>query len=312
MSDRRVRAGAIVLGAWALVAALAPVLPLRDPNAQPDGLVLRSLPPMSRVAALRSPDGSLRYAAEVADEPGGGLRFRRGASWTTVPASERVEVLHPRFVLGTDALGRDLLARLIWGARVSLLAGALAALVAIALGGAVGAIAGLAGGSLDALLMRATDAALSIPRLFLLLLLAALFRPSLATTVVLVGGTTWMVAARLVRAETLSLKTRDHLAAARSSGASPLRVATRHLLPHLAAILGIEGSLRLGQAVLLEASLSFLGLGVPPPSASWGGLIADGRDRLLDAWWIATWPGIALATVVVAAGLVAEGAEDRL
>jgi peptide/nickel transport system permease protein len=217
-----------------------------------------------------------------------------------------------RFLLGTDSLGRDLLSRLVWGARVSLVAGFLAALVAIAIGGSVGLAAGFSGGRVDGLLMRATDGALAIPRLFLLLLLAALFRPTLATTVLLVGGTTWMAAARLVRGEALSIREREFVAAARAAGASPIRVAVHHVLPHAAAVLGVEAALRLGQAVLLEASLSFLGLGVPPPVSSWGGLIADGRDRLLDAWWIATWPGLALAGVVIAASLVADGARERL
>jgi peptide/nickel transport system permease protein len=160
--------------------------------------------------------------------------------------------------------------------------------------------------------MRATDAALAIPRLFLLLLLAALFRPSLGTTIVLVGSTTWMAAARLVRGETMAIRGREFVAAAQAAGASPSRVAFRHVLPHAGAVLAVEAALRLGQAVLLEASLSFLGLGIPPPTASWGGLIADGRDRLLDAWWIATWPGLALAGVVIAASLVADGARERL
>ena len=139
-----------------------------------------------------------------------------------------------------------------------------------------------------------------------------MFRPTLATTVLLVGATTWMAAARLVRGEALSIREREFVAAARAAGASPLRVAMHHVLPHATAVLGVEAALRLGQAVLLEASLSFLGLGVPPPVSSWGGLIADGRDRLLDAWWIATWPGIALAGVVIAASLVADGARERL
>ena len=190
--------------------------------------------------------------------------------------------------------------------------GILAALLAIAIGGGIGLVAGFAGGMADAVLMRVIDGAMAVPRLFLLLLVAALFRPSLGTTVLLVGGTTWMAAARLVRGETLSLREREFVAAARACGASRVRVAARHVLPHAAAVLGVEASLRLGQAVLLEASLSFLGLGVPPPEASWGGLIADGRDRLLDAWWIATWPGVALAMVVVAASLVADGARERL
>jgi len=311
VSDLRLRVGASILGAWALIAALAPVLPLRDPNAQPDGLVLRSLRPLAVVDAVAGDGGTMRYAHEIRRESDGRVSVRRGTEWTLLPdAAPRL--VRERFLLGTDALGRDLTSRLIWGARVSLVAGLLAALVAVAIGGSVGLAAGLAGGWVDAVLMRATDGALAVPRLFLLLLLAALFRPTLATTVVLVGCTTWMAAARLVRGEALSLREREFVAAARAAGAAPARVAVRHVLPHLSAVLGVEASLRLGQAVLLEASLSFLGLGVPAPTSSWGGLIADGRDRLLDAWWIATWPGLALAVVVIAASLVADGARDRL
>jgi peptide/nickel transport system permease protein len=300
----------MILAAWALVAAVAPWLPLRDPSAQPDGLVLRNLPPMTEVDVVSFSDGTKRYAHELRRDADGGFSSRRGETWTRVPDAARID--RARFVLGTDALGRDLLSRLIWGARVSLVAGFLAALVAVTLGGGVGLIAGLAGGPVDALLMRLTDAALAIPRLFLLLLLAALFRPSLATIVLLVGCTTWMAAARLVRGEALSIREREFVASARAAGASPVRVAMRHVLPHAATVLSVEAAIRLGQAVLLEASLSFLGLGVPPPAASWGGLIADGRDRLLDAWWIATWPGLALAGVVIASSLVADGARERL
>ena len=311
MRDLRLRTGAAILGAWALVAASAPVLPLRDPNAQPDGLVLRSLAPMTVIDTVSRIDGTTHYAHEIRREADGGLSLRRGDTWTLIP-NEKTNIEQARFVLGTDSLGRDLLSRLVWGARVSRVAGLLAALVAIAIGGSVGLTAGLAGGRVDALLMRVTDAALAIPRLFLLLLLAALFRPTLVTTVLLVGSTTWMAAARLVRGEALSIREREFVAAARAAGASPVRVAVHHVLPHAAAVLGVEAALRLGQAVLLEASLSFLGLGVPPPAASWGGLIADGRDRLLDAWWIATWPGLALAGVVIAASLVADGAREKL
>jgi peptide/nickel transport system permease protein len=311
VSDLRVRLGVAFLGAWAIIAASAPLLPLRNPNAQPDGLVLRNLPPMTVVPSIRSGGGPAEYAHEIRTETDGGLSIRRGETWSRVPNGP-VRVERARFVLGTDALGRDLLSRLVWGARVSLAAGFLAALLAVAIGGSLGLTAGLLGGGVDALLMRVTDGALAIPRLFLLLLLAALFRPSLATTVLLVGLTSWMAAARLVRGEALSIREREFVAAARAAGASPSRVAWRHVLPHAAAVLGVEASLRLGQAVLLEGSLSYLGLGIPPPAASWGGLIADGRDRLIDAWWIATWPGLALAGVVIAASLVADGAGQRL
>jgi peptide/nickel transport system permease protein len=305
------RLGLFVLSAWAIVAAAAPLLPLRDPNAQPDGTVLRNLAPLSVVDAVVFPDGQTRYAEALRREADGRLSLRRGEVWTPAPA-EPVELGRARFLLGTDSLGRDLLSRVVWGARVSLVAGLLAALVAVTIGGVIGLAAGFLGGTVDAVLMRATDGALAIPRLFLLLLVAALFRPSLTMIVLLVGGTTWMAAARLVRGEALAIREREFVAAAEASGASPLRVAVRHVLPQAAAVLSVEAALRLGQAVLLEASLTFLGLGIPPPTASWGGLIADGRDRLLDAWWIATWPGLALAGVVIAASLVADGARERL
>ncbi len=311
MSAPARRGAAAVLIAWALLALGAPVLPLRDPNAQPDGLVLRNLRPMATVYRVRRADGTPGYASEIRSESDGGASARRGETWTRL-ADQPVAVERVRFVLGTDGYGRDLLSRLVWGARISLAAGAMAAAVAIAIGGGIGLIAGFAGGAIDSLLMRLTDAALSVPRLFLLLLLAALFRPSLATIVLVIGGTTWMAAARLVRSEALSVRSREFVAAAVAAGAPPASIAWHHVLPHAMAVLAVEGALRLGQAVLLEASLSFLGLGVPAPSASWGSLIADGRDRLLDAWWIATWPGLALASVVVAAGLLAEGARERL
>jgi peptide/nickel transport system permease protein len=314
VTRRSFRAGASILIVWAIVALAAPLLPLRDPAAQPDGLVLRTLPPMSRVRVVPMADGSLRYAQAVRLEAGGDRSILRGETWTRIPARDVRSGAgdDPRalFLLGTDALGRDLASRLVWGARVSLAAGLLAALVAVAIGGTIGLAAGLSGGGVDEILMRATDAALAIPRLFLLLLLAALFRPSLATTVLLVGGTTWMTAARLVRGQALALRDRDFVASARAAGGSPMRIASRHVLPHAAAVLGVEAAMRLGQSVLLEASLSFLGMGVPPPAASWGSLIADGRDRMLDAWWIVTWPGLAIVAVVVAASLVADGARE--
>jgi peptide/nickel transport system permease protein len=309
MTSLPMRIGAAVLAGVAMLAIAAPWLPLRDPAAQPDGLVLRNLPPGTRVYAVATADG-LRYGRAVRRGAHTGLELLRGESWTPVPG-RLDDVRRPVFVLGTDGYGRDLLSRLVWGARTSLLAGALAALVAVALGGGVGLVSGLAGGPADGLLMRITDGALAVPRLFLLVLLAALFRPSLATTVAVIGGTTWMAASRLVRGETLALRERDFVHAARAAGAGPVRLAVRHVLPAIGSVLAVEAALRLGQSVMLEASLSFLGLGVPPPVPSWGSLIADGRDRLLDAWWIATWPGLAIVAVVVAANIVAEGIAKR-
>jgi peptide/nickel transport system permease protein len=307
---RSARLGLGLIGAWVAAALLAPALPLRDPSVQPDGLVLRTLPPLSRVWEVRGPDGGVRYAHDVRREPDGRTSIRRGESWTTLPGT--AEASRRRFLLGTDLLGRDVFSRLVWGARASLLAGALAAAIALLVGTGVGLAAGLAGGTADAILMRLTDGALAIPRLFLLVLLAALFRPSLPLAVLAIGGTSWMVAARLVRGEVHALRDRPFVQSARSAGVPPLRLALLHILPAIGGLVAVEASLRFGQSVLLEGSLSFLGLGVPPPTPTWGGLIADGRDRLLDAWWIATWPGIALAGVVVATQWIADGLRERL
>ena len=298
------RLAVATLAVLGLAAVSAPWLPLRDPTAQPDGLVLRSLPPGGAAWTVRVEGEAERWGSEIRGE-GASLEFRRGDRWIAAPhgvATSR------RFLLGTDAYGRDVLSRLVHGARVSLAVGLAAAAIALALGGVIGLAAGAAGGRLDTVLMRATDLALGVPRLFLLLLLATLWRPSTLGTIAVLGVTTWMTGARLVRGEVLSLRERDFVSGARAAGAGTLRVALRHLLPSVAGILLCEAALRVGNAILLEAALSFLGMGVPPPTPSWGNLIADGRDRMLDAWWIATVPGIAIAVTVASVSRLAEEA----
>lgn len=318
MRDRRLLWGGGFLLAVALVALVAPLIGLRDPGAQPDGLVLRDLPPLSRVEAIRLSDGELRYVHELRRLPDGSVEYRRGERWKVFvpeelagpePADWR---RRPLFLLGTDGFGRDMLSRLAHGARVSLAVGLLAALMALGLGTLVGAAAGLLGGWVDAALMRFTDIALSVPRLFLALMLVAIYGPSLPTTILVLGATSWMPAARLLRGEILSVRERDFVKAARAAGLHPLRLALLHVLPSAIAPLLVEGALRVGETILLEAALSFLGLGVPPPAPSWGNLVADGRDSLLHAWWISTFPGLAIAATVISLNLLGDSARDTL
>jgi peptide/nickel transport system permease protein len=318
VTRRRPLLAAGFLLALSAAALLGPLLGLRDPAAQPDGLVLRDLPPFSRAEAVRLVGEGLRYADEIRDEADGSVSLRRGVSWERIPAASlagatpEARRVRPFFVLGTDGYGRDLLSRIVNGARVSLLVSLLAAGLAVTLGAGAGLAAGLFGGVVDGLLMRLTDVFLSVPRLFLLLLLVALYGPSLAGTVLVLGATSWMAAARVVRAEILSLREREYVRAAEASGASRARVAFLHLLPGAAAPLLVEGTIRFANTLLLESSLSFLGLGVPPPSPSWGNLIADGRDSLLGAWWIATLPGVAIAATVLAVNALGEALREKV
>jgi peptide/nickel transport system permease protein len=224
-------------------------------------------------------------------------------------AADAGGAIHP---LGTDRFGRDVWTRLVYGARISLGVGALAVLLAIAIGLTVGAVAGYWRGPVRALLLAFTDVTLALPRVVLLLLLAALWRPSAALVIVVLGLTGWMSVARLVQGEVRSLAARPFVEGARALGISRIRILWRHILPNALTPVIVAAALGIGNAIMLEAGLSFLGLGVQPPAASWGSMIASGRDTLVNAPWVAAAPGLALVLVVVACTLLGDALQDAL
>jgi peptide/nickel transport system permease protein len=217
-----------------------------------------------------------------------------------------------KHVLGTDGLGRDLLARIIWGSRVSLTAGVLTVLLASAFGAGVGLVAGYHGGRVDAALMRITDATMSFPVILLALILAVTIGPSFVNVVIAIAVILWARYARVIRGQVLTLMELDFITQARIAGASSWRIILRHLLPNTFNTLMVLVTLQVGYVIIVEASLSFLGAGIPPPTPAWGSMIAEGRDFITSAWWVSFFPGLAILLVVLAFNLLGDWLRDTL
>ena len=215
-------------------------------------------------------------------------------------------------VLGTDVLGRDVLSRLIHGTRASLVVGFVAVALSSVIGVAVGLVSGYFGGWIDTVFMRIVDAWLAFPFLLLAIAIVAIIGPGLRNIIIALVITSWVIYARLVRGETLSLREREFVLSARGLGASRLSLMVGHILPNVLAPIMVVATLELGVVIVTEASLSFLGLGADASQPSWGNMLADGRAYLTQAWWLATLPGIAIFVVVLAVNIIGDGIRDAL
>jgi peptide/nickel transport system permease protein len=278
----------------------------------------RYLPPGSRLLEIRLTTGE-RALAEMTEIQGEELLLMQpNGRKRTFPLEQIANLeggaIQDRrfFLLGTDRLGRDVWSRILVGARVSLGIGLAAMFLAILLGTALGSVAALAGPRLDNFLMRLVDAFLAFPSLFLIIGLAAIFQPSTQLVVLILGFLGWMPICRLTRAELQSLQQREFVLASRGLGQGPLAILWRHLLPNALTPLIVEATLLVGELILAEAALSYFGLGVQPPTPSWGNMISDGKDNLGAAWWVAAFPGLAIVLTVIGCNLLGDALRERL
>jgi len=334
------------------VAFLAPFIAPFNPYDQQDFLVTAYQPPLARLDALvlkqpknliiplqkgpgttihlanslisdfqklktRNEPNAIRFVNEYRIE-GDHVIYRQGMRTKTIALEELAGTkensiaITRTFILGTDQYGRDILSRVIYGSKISLSIGFLVVLISVTLGTVIGVTSGYFGGWIDAIMMRIVDVLIAFPALFLILIIIATFGNSIYLIVITLSFTGWMGVARIVRSQVLSLKEQEFILAAKSLGLSNMRIIFRHLAPNTLTPVIIAATLRIGSIILTEAGLSFLGLGVQPPTPSWGNIINEGRDSLLNYWWISTFPGVAILTTVVCFNLIGDGVRDAL
>ena len=303
--------GVIFLGIFANVVA---------PHDPTDGnLRVRLLPPVwggprtAEKLVVEVPEsGQLLYQVTLEEAQGQDPNIQMGDIIVMETGSGTRAAGSTTFLLGTDVLGRDILSRIIFGARISLIVAAVTLGVGGGIGVAVGLLSGYYGGWMDELLMRLVDIILSLPLILVALVLVVAIGQSFEMIIVVLALWIWPRFARMVRGEVLQLKTLDYVALARVAGASTTRILFVHLFPGTINTLIVVATLQVGIVILVEATLSFLGAGVPPPDPAWGSMVADGRDRLVDAWWVATMPGIAILITVMSLNLFGDWLRDTL
>ena len=238
--------------------------------------------------------------------------FIAGYEFDAIDLASIREAPSPEHWMGTDDLGRDLFTRLLYGGRVSILIGVLAAVVGTGLGSVIGALAGFYGGKVDGVLMRVTDVAYSIPTLPLLIVLASYSQTAVSFMAVIIGFLSWMATARVIRGEVLSIKETAYVEAARSIGASHGRLIARHIMPNAIGPIVVGATLAVGNAIILESSLSFLGLGVQPPTPTWGNMLQDAQATMATRPWLTIFPGLAILLTVLSVNFIGDGLQDAL
>ncbi len=255
-----------------------------------------------QVAPHSPREGEIRERLEppvwVGDKVVNGVVVKEGGTWN--------------HILGTDKIGRDMLSRIIYGARVSLTVALISIATGALVGTTLGLIAGYFGGGWDNFIMRLVDIKLALPSILLALVLVAIMGPSFTTIIIVISLLLWTRYARLVRGEVLKLRSEDFVSRAKVSGCSTTRILTRHILPNVVNTIIVLATLEIGQVILLEATLSFLGAGLPPDQAAWGLMVADGRALIINAWWVSFFPGLAIAMTVLSMNLFGDWLRDRL